>query len=237
MADCPYKTKCNGKDCASDFCLRRVKLDYLFDNAMIPESQRGSVALFTDGNGTDLKEFEALADIAKDIETFVQSGRSLYLHSSICGNGKTSWAIKLLKSYLYKTWAQGELTCRALFISVPRFLLALKDSISNKNEYADHILKYVLTADIVVWDDIAAKVGSEFEVNHLLSLLDNRISQGKCNIYTSNLDNKHMYEALGERIASRICNFSLDIELHGQDKRFLKELDIKESREEKRGNH
>ena len=110
-----------------------------------------------------------------------------------------------------------------MFVSVPRFLLALKDSISNKNEYADHILKHILTADIVIWDDIAAKVGSEFEINHLLSLIETRISSGKSNIFTSNLATKDMKEALGERITSRICNMSIDIELFGKDKRQIRE--------------
>ena len=32
-----------------------------------------------------------------------------------------------------------------------------------------------------------------------------------------------MYEALGSRVASRICNLSIDIELHGKDKRQFKE--------------
>ena len=227
MSECPYKIKCNGKDCASDFCLRRFKLEYLFDYALIPESQRKYFNLFTDEDGTDYAEFTKLAEIEKDAETFVKSGRNLYLHSSICGNGKSSWAIRILKSYIFKTWAQGELTCKALFISVPRFLLALKDSISNKNEYADHIQKYILTADLVIWDDIAAKVGSEFELNHLLSLIETRISSGKSNIFTSNLDTKAMKEALGERITSRICNLSIDIELRGSDKRQLLEKAIR----------
>ena len=223
MSECPYKIKCNGKDCLSDFCLRRFKLDYLFDNAMIPDSQRKHLTLVVDNDGTDFKEFTQLAEIEKTADDFVNQGKNLYIHSSICGNGKSSWAIRILKSYLFKTWAQGELTCRALFVSVPRFLLALKDSISNKNEYADHILKHILTADIVIWDDIAAKVGSEFEINHLLSLIETRISSGKSNIFTSNLATKDMKEALGERITSRICNMSIDIELFGKDKRQIRE--------------
>ena len=228
MSECPYKIKCNGKDCQSDFCLRRFKLDYLFDYALIPESQRKHLTLVTDADGTDYKEFIQLADIEKNAADFVMSGKNLFIHSTTCGNGKSSWALRILKSYLYKTWAQGELTCKALFVSVPRFLLATKDNISNKNEYAEHIQKYILTADIVVWDDIAAKVGSEFEINHLLSLIETRMSSSKCNIFTSNLSKEDMTKALGERITSRICNMSVDIELFGKDKRQIKEKELRE---------
>ena len=101
--------------------------------------------------------------------------------------------------------------------------MALKENSSKKSEYVSFIQDNILTADLVIWDDIAAKVGSEFEVNHLLSLIDNRMAQNKCNIFTSNLDRDHMYDALGERIASRICNMSVEIEFHGKDKRFLVE--------------
>jgi DNA replication protein DnaC len=109
-----------------------------------------------------------------------------------------------------------------LFISVPRFLLALKDSISNKSSYIDYIKDNVLLADLVVWDDLGNKLGSEFELSHLLNIIDNRISLGKSNIYTSNLNRQQLYTALGERLTSRVANMSIDIELYGSDKRNLK---------------
>jgi DNA replication protein DnaC len=65
-------------------------------------------------------------------------------------------------------------------------------------------------------------MGSEFELTHLLNIIDNRLALGKSNIYTSNLNRQQLYNALGERLTSRIANMSIDIELHGSDKRFLK---------------
>jgi DNA replication protein DnaC len=108
-----------------------------------------------------------------------------------------------------------------LFINVPRYLLELKKQSSEHSDYAEFVNKHVKEADLVVWDDIAAKVGSEFELNHLLSLINYRIDCGKSNIFTSNLGPREMPGALGERLASRICNKSLRIELHGSDKRAL----------------
>ena len=43
----------------------------------------------------------------------------------------------------------------------------------------------------------------------------------KSNIFTSNLGKRELANALGERLASRICNTSIDIELNGADKRYL----------------
>jgi DNA replication protein DnaC len=183
------------------------------------ENQKQHIVLRVDQDGTDLDQFKQLAAIEQDIVNFITSGKNLYLHSANCGNGKSSWSLRLIEAYFNKIWARSEPKCRVLFISVPRFLLALKDNITAKNTYVDYVKENVLEADLVVWDDIAAKVGSEFELNHLLNIIDNRLALGKSNIYTSNLNRQQLYTALGERLTSRIANMSIDIELFGSDKR------------------
>ena len=221
VVNCPYKQKCNGRDCDKDFCMRKYRLDCLYDNSLLTLTQRQVGKLFTDEDGTDYLEFQKLAGIEQRIDEFVNTGANLYIHSYNCGNGKTSWAIRLMTSYFSKIWYKSNFSCQALFISVPRYLLALKESISGKNEYADFINKYVLDADLIVWDDIATKVGTEFELNHLLNMINTRMDSGKSNIFTSNLGSKELANSLGERLASRICNKSIDVELHGSDKRYL----------------
>jgi DNA replication protein DnaC len=216
-----YRTKCNGKDCDKEFCEKKYRLDTLFNNSCLTENQRKKIVLRTDADGTDVNEFRQLANIEKQIEGFVVDGFNLYLHSYGCGNGKTSWAIRLISSYFNKIWHKSNFGCQALFISVPRYLLALKENITGHSEYADFINAHVKDADLVIWDDIAAKTGSEFELNHLFNLINYRLDAGKSNIFTSNLGPKEMPAALGERLASRICNKSIRIELHGSDKRAL----------------
>lgn len=222
MSKCYLYDICNGKDCDKDFCIRKYKMDSLYSAALVTESQKQHIQLKVDQDGTDLEQFKQLADLEQNILSFINSGKNLYLHSSNCGNGKSSWSLRFIEAYLNKIWARTELKCKALFISVPRFLLSLKDGISNKNPYADYIKDNVLEADLVVWDDIAAKMGSEFELTHLLNIIDNRLSLGKSNIYTSNLNRAQLSNALGDRLTSRIANMSIDIELHGTDKRCLK---------------
>jgi DNA replication protein DnaC len=197
-------------------------MDSLYSAALMTENQKQHIALRVDADGTDLEQFKQLAGIEQNICKFVEEGKNLYLHSAIPGNGKSSWALRLIEAYFNKIWARSEAKCRVLFISVPRFLLAIKDNITNKSSYVEYIKENVLEADLVVWDDLAAKVGSEFELSHLLSIIDNRLSLGKSNIYTSNLNRQQLYTALGERLTSRVANMSIDIELFGSDKRNLK---------------
>ena len=219
--NCLLFNKCNHKDCDKDFCLRRYKTEGLYKAALLPASQQDFVQLYADDDGTDSIQFAQLANLAQSMESFVRAGRNLYIHSKTCGNGKTSSAIKLMKAYIDKIWAKCSTGCHALFVSVPRFLIAIKNQIDSYDEYAEYVKAHVLEADLVIWDDIAAKTGTEFEVNHLLSLLDTRLSQKKSNIYTSNLGPNEITQALGNRISSRIYGLSLEIELHGKDKRYL----------------
>lgn len=100
MANCFLYDKCNHKDCDKPFCRRRYMLEVLYKHARIPEQSWPHLVLRTDGDGTDLTEFQRLAGIEQDIENFVSQGKSIYLHSPYCGNGKTSWALRLLKDYL-----------------------------------------------------------------------------------------------------------------------------------------
>jgi DNA replication protein DnaC len=186
------------------------------------DSQKQHVVLKIDPDGTDLEQFQKLAAIEQNIVQFISEGKNLYLHSTNCGNGKSSWSIRLAEAYFNKIWARSDGSCKVLFISVPRFLLALKDNITTKSSYVEYIKDNVLTADLVIWDDIAAKMGSEFELTHLLNIIDNRLALGKSNIYTTNLNRQQLYTALGERLTSRIANMSTEIELFGADKRFLK---------------
>ena len=222
MSKCFLYDNCNHKDCEKEFCLRKYKMDSLYSAALMTESQKKHITLMVDEDGTDLEQFKQLAAIEQDIVNFVSNGRNLYLHSANCGNGKSSWSLRLAEAYFNKIWARTEVKCRVLFISVPRFLLALKDAISSKSSYVDYIKENVLEADLVIWDDIANKMGSEFELTHLLNIIDNRLALGKSNIYTSNLNRQQLYNALGERLTSRIANMSTDIELFGADKRVLK---------------
>lgn len=208
--------------CSEDmFCVKLFKIDELYKGALLTEKQKQRVILFPDADGTDYDKFLQLKNIETNIVSFVNDGKNLYLHSSKCGNGKTAWSIRLIQAYLDKIWCDSSLSCRALFINVPKYLLALKDSIGNPSEYVDYIKENVTSADIVVWDELGIKNCTQFEFENLLSMINSRIDAGKSNIYTSNLTGSELFEKVGDRLYSRIINLSYDIELNGVDKRGL----------------
>lgn len=218
--DCIYQQSCNHIDC-NRFCMKKYKTDYYFDQALISPNRRINFPLRVDAGGSDLEAFNYLAGISSEIEEFVSKGGNLYIYSQNVGNGKTSWALRLANKYIESVWYKKDMKPIVLFISVPKFLLELKANISNKSDYITHIMQNVLNCDLVIWDDIGSKNGTEFEVSHLLSLIDQRINSNKSNIYTSNLDSEELHQLLGDRLYSRIYNYSHCIEFVGKDKRGL----------------
>lgn len=219
-SNCWLKDNCNQKDCGS-FCIRYFKLKYLYENALIPLNQRKHVKFVLDSTCADREAFTKLKNISDNIEDFVKEGKNLYIHSTQCGNGKTQWGLRMVQSYFNNIWYKSDLTCRALFIHVPTFLISLKDNISTKNDYIEHIKKYVLDCDLILWDEIGTKNSTEFEMENLLSIINTRLNNKKANIYTSNLNGNELQAKIGSRLYSRIVNLSEDIEFFSFDKRGL----------------
>lgn len=219
-SNCWLKDRCNCKDCDT-FCVRLFKLDKLYELALVPLHQRKHIKFVLDSNGTDRDEYIKLKNISEDIENFVKNGKNLYIHSTSCGNGKTSWALRMIQSYLNAIWYKTTIKCRALFIHVPTFLLSLKDNISVKNNYIEHIKQNVMECDLIVWDELGTKTTTQFEMENLLSIINTRLTNNKSNIYTSNLSGEELQEKIGDRLYSRIINLSEEVELFGCDKRGL----------------
>lgn len=221
---CFLKNKCakyKRGNCTEDFCVKLFKENAIYDKGLFSNTQRVSIPLYIDKDGTDSEQFRRLQNIELDVENFVKSGVNLYLHSCRCGNGKTSWALRIAQAYVDRVWYKCDMSCKVLFISVPKFLILLKDNISSKNEYITHIKDVVADCDLVIWDDIGTKAGTEFEIENMLNIIDNRLCNGKSNIYTSNLRSNELLDSVGPRLHSRIVNRSVDIELMGSDKRGL----------------
>ena len=171
--------------------------------------------------GEDYDAFLRLQEIKYDIENWVKEGRNLYLYSNNFGNGKTSWAVKLMLAYFNSIWAGNGLRRRGVFISVPEFLDRNREIISNRDEVFAELRQDIINCDLVVWDDITSTKLTDYNYFMLLNYLDARMLANLSNIFTGNVDYNRMYEFLGGRLASRIWNSSEIIQFVDIDKRGL----------------
>lgn len=211
--DCWYNEVCTNDNC--NMCIRYTEMSYLMENSGLPKKKQWPVNLTP--QKVDIKSFQKLATIKKDIEKFVQNGNNLYICSQYTGNGKTSWAIKMLLKYFDCIWAGNGLRIRGYFINVPLLLATLKDF---NNKDINRIKNILMNVDLIVWDDIASAKLSDYDISQLLTFVDYRISQELSNIYTGNITDKNKLEqCMGSRLASRIWNYSEVVEFFGIDRR------------------
>ena len=117
---CPNRTE----DCEKS-CTRYIEMRFLMDSSNIPKNKQRPLVLKP--AKCDVEAFDRLAKIKDNIVDFVEQGRNLYITSSIVGNGKTSWALKLLMKYFEEIWEGNGLEPRGVIVHVPTFLIKCKD--------------------------------------------------------------------------------------------------------------
>ena len=198
-------------------CIRYMEMDYLMQNSGIPRNRQYAVLLTP--SKRDVQAFVTLKEIKDDILNFVKNGESVYIYSDNFGNGKTTWAIKLMQKYFDDVWAGNGFRCRGIFIHVPTFLTKIKEGISRKDEDFETLKSRLMTVDLVIWDDIAATKLGDFDHANLLTYIDQRKLNQLSNIYTGNLHQNELQDALGNRLSSRVWNDSTPVKFVGADRR------------------
>lgn len=173
----------------------------------------------------DLEMFRKLKAIEEDIVNFVKEGKNLLISSNMVGNGKTTWATKMLKSYVtdyacYFPFPNQNQT-PVLYVNFPEFLNRKKLAMSNPDmlEKVKHIEDSIYTAKLVVFDDIATKLASDYDKELLYVYINYRTSNKLSTIYTTNIPASMLRGELGERVADRIIGYSECVEFNGPGRR------------------
>lgn len=215
--DCWYKQTCKlFPDSCSATCLRFSQMLYLLQQSNLPSSRWFPQPLYP---GIDKSQFLALNEIRDDIADWVAEGNNLYIYSKYFGNGKTSWAIKLMLAYFNEIWPGNAFKIRGIFVSVPEFLDRTREVINNRDPEFVELRKTMLSCDLVIWDDISSTKLTDFNHSVLFNYIDARMVNNKSNIFTGNVTESGLIEFLGGRLASRIWNTSELIQFSDRDKR------------------
>lgn len=214
ISDCIYNDVCQ-QECSSG-CIRYLEMNYLLDHSNIPKARQHRYKLIPDM--CDLAAFQKLSDIQHNIVDFVENDNSLYLWSGRCGNGKTTWTIKLMLQYFNEIWSGNGFRVRGIFINVPTFLAKCKEVISYPDDKFESIRRKIPDADLVVFDDMLTTQLSAYDYTTLLNYVDQRVFNEKTTIYTGNACADDLNRIIGDRLASRISKGDI-IELKGSDRR------------------
>ena len=178
-------------------------------NSLIPKRYLQEIPLTP--SLADEPVFIELRDIKDNIKDFVAKGNNLLICSNNVGNGKTTFATKMLKSYISQVKDKSFVNdTPALFINVNTFLNEKKLAINDKDlsEEINQIERNILSAKLVVFDDIADKSLSEYDMNTMYYWLDYRTANMKSCIFTSNQTPEQLKKTLSGKLYSRVVNYS-----------------------------
>lgn len=182
-------------------CNIKREFHYLLHTSNIPEKFKGASVLYPDPR--DLEAFKTLAEIKNDVINFVNDGRFLCLWSSNVGNGKSSWTCKILKTYLAIMANGNGFKDLGWFEYVPSLLLLSKDFNNPDRELHIQACK---ERPFVILDDIGSADLSKYDTSVISDIIDTRYSHNKATIFTSNLNESGLEQAIGVRMADRVLS-------------------------------
>lgn len=214
--DCFCKYYCSeyGQDSCSSLCQSYWYSSYVLSRSNIPLKLQTPKQLQPPGR--DVVPYQTLNAIKKDIYRFVYEGQNLFIYSEYKGNGKTTWATNLMLQYFYDVSSWCGKTIRGVFVSVPMFLLQLKNSMSTPDPNFEQFKESLRIADLVIWDDLGSSKLSAYDVGVLYAYIQERLLSGKSNIYTGTFEKTALTHLLTANLEDTICNNSLLVKFNSE---------------------
>jgi DNA replication protein DnaC len=183
--------------------------------------------------------YQAIIGICENIEDFIDEGVGLYLYSvpnaenpKGTGTGKTTSAITIMNSYLTHRLVQhikGERQIEelpALFIKASKLQNQYNAQFRGTREQQEdasfkfyELKKLMVNTDLLVIDDIALRGSTEAFSNEIYEIIDERVTEERAIILTSNEPIETVGKILSEQIRSRIEGSCELVAFEGRDHR------------------
>lgn len=165
-----------------------------------------------------------IIEVRNGLNDFVKQGKNLLLQSANCGNGKTSWGIKLLQKQIELNALNSAYSAPpAFFVFVPSLLVEARKSISGNSRQLDKIEYMVENCPLIMFDEIGGIPLKDYDLLILTHLIEKRIQKGLSNIYTTNCQDEVLKVNLGDRLFDRVNRLSTVLTFKGSSMRGLNE--------------
>lgn len=209
-----YPKLCN------QFCDAYVLLEIYYKHSNIPLRYQYPQELIVEKE--DKPIYEAIGKIIENVGEWVEEGNSLYLFGKNKGTGKTSLACAIANAYIrYRVKNNPDLGPVVYFIKTAKFLEEIRLQFNNPTPDFPSKLELIENVELLIMDDIGAEKPSDWVRERLLNVIDQRYSNMKSTIYTSNLSIVQLAENLHDRIADRLRDCTI-LEFKGNSKRGMK---------------
>jgi DNA replication protein DnaC len=167
----------------------------------------------------DLTTKAAVTDIRKfadEIDERIDSGRGLWLFGDT-GTGKTTLAMLISKTAL-------EAGRSVAIYSLPKLLARIRrtyDAEPGGDSYLA-FFERLTSVDLLHIDDLGAEKRSDWVLEQLYALINERYESERSVLITTNLPHEELEEQIGKRTVSRLSQMCDEIPLFGDDRRYGK---------------
>ena len=201
------------------------KLNNLFELSGLPKKYFEPQHLVK--REVDAECWDWLEDVRNNIVEEVQRGLNIVITSTIVGNGKTSWAVRLLQRYLAETALDGRMVEKGMFVVSAQLLTEFGDYnyFQTMKEFLERFEK-LKTCDLLVIDEIGGGSLTKASYPYLYDLVNYRVDNNLSTIYTTNYTDEEVINLLGQRLYSRIYDTSVVIEFEASNVRGLEADEI-----------
>jgi DNA replication protein DnaC len=157
---------------------------------------------------------EEVRAFVEDLEVRLDEGRGLWLFGDT-GTGKTTLAMLISKAAL----KAGHTVA---IYSLPKLLARIRrtyDSEPGGDSYLS-FFERLTSVDLLHIDDLGAEKRSDWVLEQLYSLVNERYESQRSVLITTNLPHEELEEQIGSRTVSRLNEICDQVAVHGDDRRY-----------------
>ena len=150
----------------------------------------------------------------EDLEANIEAGKGLWLMGDT-GTGKTTLAMLVSKAAL----AEGHAVA---IYSLPKLLARIRrtyDAAPGQDSYLA-LFEQLTSVDLLHIDDLGAEKRSDWVLEQLYAIVDERYAANRSIVVTTNLKLAELEEQIGERTVSRLVEMCETLVLYGEDQRY-----------------
>jgi DNA replication protein DnaC len=165
----------------------------------------------------DLETKRAVGDVrafVEELDDRLEEGRGLWLFGDT-GTGKTTLAMLISKGAL-------EAGHSVAIYSLPKLLARIRrtyDSEPGGDSYGS-FFERLTSVDLLHIDDLGAEKRSDWVLEQLYALINERYETQRSVLVTTNLPHQELEEQIGSRTVSRLAQMCEEVELSGHDRRY-----------------
>jgi len=165
----------------------------------------------------DLQTKAAVSEVRAfidDLDRRLAEGRGLWIFGDT-GTGKTTLAMLISKAAL-------ESGKSVAIYSLPKLLARIRktyDSEPGGDSYLS-LFDKLTSVDLLHIDDLGAEKRSDWVLEQLYSLINERYETERSVVITTNLEHTDLEDQIGTRTVSRLTQMCDEVALHGDDRRY-----------------